>query len=107
MKTKLNYWRWISFIINIGAIVYLDNLGVNIWIANIIVAVICLSNYFDGLITKTTKTTKHTLNDVFLSKIDEATKLGLVRFTFEYNDQIYLSEWRHAMWNDPILISKL
>ncbi len=42
-----------------------------------------------------------TVNDVWLSKIEEATKKDLIRFIFKFHEEYYCSEWHKAKWDEP------
>jgi len=49
MNTKINWWRWLCFPIDIAAMVYLMSKGFSWWLSSIIVLIPALVNYFDGL----------------------------------------------------------
>ena len=48
-----------------------------------------------------------TLEDVWISKFEEANRLDLTRFVFEYEESLYLSEWRKFKWALPVEVKKI
>ena len=49
-----------------------------------------------------------TLNEVYYQKIELANKIrGLIQFTFEFENHLYLVRRGKYKWSDPIYLEKL
>jgi len=50
---------------------------------------------------------EQTLNDVFLSKIEDAKYHKLRKFIFAYRLEYYVSEWKKGKWRGPVKVKFL
>jgi hypothetical protein len=57
--------------------------------------------------TKDKLNNKPKFSDIYFEKLNEANKIGITRFCFEYENQIFLVEWSKLKWLDPQLLFKL